>query len=264
MYLFYSSYVQVTVFFLVAVLTYYFSRMIRRLEDQMKTQERLVFLGEVASNIAHELRNPLASISGSIELIVKQLGSQLNEKQRNLMQAVVDESIRVKHLFNGLLDYARVPELHTEEFLIEPFLDQVFLLMRHQEAFNPKVEIKPLYRGKQIKAHGDPEQMKQVLINVITNAFEAMEGGGCLSADAMNGRDEVTISIEDTGTGMDPKTLDLLFVPFKTNKFGGTGLGMAQAKKIVNQHGGRLMVQSKEGRGTKVEIILPKDRKSVV
>ena len=257
-YLFYASYVQVTVFFLVAILTYYFSQKIEQLEGEMKIQERLVVLGEVTSNIAHEIRNPLTSISGSVELISKQLNSQLTEKQRKLMDAIVDESLRINRIFNGLLDYARIPKLQFEEVLVEPFLDQIFLLMKNQEVFNSKVELQTPYRNKRVKINADPEQLKQVLMNIITNAFDSMPSGGFLTVDTSFSRYEAIISVEDTGVGMDSKTLDSLFTPFKTSKANGTGLGMAQVHKIVSQHGGRVFVRSKPGAGTRIDLVLPR------
>ena len=257
-YLFYASYVQVTEFFLVAVLTYYFSQRIEQLEGKMKIQERLVVLGEVTSNIAHEIRNPLTSISGSVELISKQLDSHLTEKQRKLMDAIVDESLRINRIFNGLLDYARIPELQFEEIYAAPFLDQIFLLMKHQEVFNLKVKVQTPYRAKRAKINADPEQMKQVLMNVITNAFDAMPNGGLLTVDTNSDSYETVISIEDTGTGMDSETLNYLFIPFKTTKANGTGLGMAQVHKIMSQHGGKVSIQSKVGVGTRIDLVLPR------
>lgn len=257
-YLFYAGYVQITVFFLVAILTYYFSQKIERLEDKMKIQGRLVVLGEVTSNIAHEIRNPLASISGSVELISKQLNSQLTEKQRKLMDAIVDESLRINQIFNGLLDYARIPKLQLEKVWVEPFLDQIFLLMKHQETFNSKVKIQALYRNKRAKISVDPEQMKQVLMNILTNAFDAMPDGGFLTVNSNSSRYETVISVEDTGIGMEPKTLDSLFTPFNTTKVNGTGLGMAQVHKIISQHGGKVSVRSKPGAGTRIDLVLPK------
>ena len=258
-YLFYASYVRITVFFLVAVLTYFFSQRIRKLEDKMKSQERLVFLGEVVSTIAHEIRNPLASISGAVELILKQVDAKLNEKQKKMMHAVVDESERIKRVFSGLLDYSRLPELRLEEINIAPFLDDIFLLMSHQHSFNSKVNVEALYKNKRkdVKLTVDPEQMKQVFMNLIANAYEAMPGGGRLKVNAKTGAGAVSISFEDNGVGMDRKTLNSLFLPFKTAKPNGTGLGLAQAYKIVSQHGGRLVIQSKKGKGTKAEVILP-------
>ncbi|MBI1978403.1 MAG: hypothetical protein HYS55_06580 [Candidatus Omnitrophica bacterium] len=256
-YVFYASYVQVTVFLLVAVLAYFFSRMIQKLEEKMKVQERLVLLGQVASNIAHEIRNPLTSISGSVELIAKQLNSQLSEKQRKLLNAVVDESSRINRIFNGILDYARLPELRFEKIALEPFLDDVLLLMRHQEAFDSKVQVDAPYRGKSIMIHADPEYLKQVFINLITNAFEAMPDGGVLSVDCHVARQGVVVSIQDTGEGLDREIVKSLFLPFKTTKERGTGLGMAQAYKIVSQHGGKILVHSHKHQGTKVEVIFP-------
>ena len=256
-YLFYSSYVRITIFFLVAILTYYFSRMIQKLEDKMKTQERLVFLGEVASNIAHEIRNPLASISGSVELLAKQLRTDLSEKQQKLMTAVVDESERIKHIFNGLLDYSRVPVLELEGISTEHFLDQIVLLIQHQDGFNSRIKINRRYLGKRFKMKADPEYVKQAVMNVISNAFQAMPQGGELTIDALRIRDEIRISILDTGEGMDRKALKNLFVPFKTTKMGGTGLGLAQTYRIITQHGGRITVESAKGRGTRFDLYLP-------
>lgn len=256
-YLFYASYVQITVFFVVAILAYYFSRVIKRLEAKIKTQERLVFLGEVTSSIAHEIRNPLASISGSVELLARQLQEKLNEKQSNLMNAVVDESERIKRIFNGLLDYARFPELKIEDVDLEQFLDQVLMLMTHQHDFSTKVSLHPLYKNKKIHLKIDPEYMKQVFMNIITNAYQAMPDGGSLTIDVNTKHNEAMISIEDTGVGMDKQVLNLVFVPFKTTKTNGAGLGMAQASKIINQHDGRILIHSKPKKGTRVEIIIP-------
>jgi two-component system sensor histidine kinase PilS (NtrC family) len=258
-YLFYASYVRITVFFLVAVLTYFFSQRIRTLEDQMKTQKRLVFLGEVVSTIAHEIRNPLASISGSIELIHKQIEEKLSEKQKKMMNIVIDESERIKNIFSGLLDYSRVPELSLEEVKMAPFLNEIFLLMSHQPSFNGKVKVDTRFGNKDVKVRVDPEQMKQVFTNLISNAYEAMPEGGRLKVNLKAGPGYVSILFEDNGVGMDRKTLNSLFLPFKTAKLNGTGLGLAQAHKIVTQHGGRLVIRSKKGKGTKAEVILPRN-----
>ncbi len=256
-YLFYASYVQITVFFVVAVLAYFFNRIIKRLEEKIKTQERLVFLGEVTSSIAHEIRNPLASISGSIELLGKQLYDRLNEKQVQLMRAVVDESDRIKRIFSGLLDYARLSDLQLEMVVLEEFLNQVLLLMVHQPDYSQAVNVHRGYEGRNIRLKIDPEAMKQVLMNVITNAYQAMPEGGDLRIDVYRKRSEVVLTVADTGIGMDAKTISQLFAPFKTTKPNGTGLGLAEAQKIVSQHGGRIVVNSQKGKGTRVEIILP-------
>ncbi len=256
-YLFYASYVQVTVFFLVAILTYYFSRMIQRLEQKMKSQERLVFLGEVVSNIAHEIRNPLASISAAVELISKQLSDQLNDKQRKLMSAIVDESLRINRIFSGILNFARTTQIQPEEIVLERFFDEIFLLLQHHDVFKSNIKIKLLYKGKNIKIKADPEQIKEACMNVITNAYEAMEKEGTLTVDCEKNHNYVTISISDSGDGLHPKIMNELFIPFATTKINGTGLGLAQANKIVGQHGGRIEVDSKQGKGTRVQIILP-------
>lgn len=256
-YLFYASYVQVTVFFLVAILTYYFSRIIQRLEHKIKAQERLVYLGEVASNIAHEIRNPLVSISTATEVLAKQLHEQLNEKQKQLMNAVVDESLRISRIFNGILNFARISKFEFEEIDLESFLDEVLLLFQHHEAFNPKVQMRSLYKGKRVKIKADPEQIKEACMNLITNAYEAMPEGGVITLDCQKNRD-VKIIITDSGKGVDPKILSQPFIPFQTTKINGTGLGLAQANKIVCQHGGRIEIKNVTGnKGAQVCISLP-------
>ncbi|OGW85489.1 MAG: hypothetical protein A3C35_05900 [Omnitrophica bacterium RIFCSPHIGHO2_02_FULL_46_11] len=257
-YVFYATYVRITVFYLVAVLTYYFSQMIKQLEGKMKTQERLVFLGEVVSSIAHEIRNPLASISGCAELLKKQLNSKLSDRDQRLMSAIVDESDRINRIFSNLLDYSRLPELQIEEIDVEPYLDQIFMLMQHQKSFKATVKIETLYKGKNIKMRVDPEYLKQVFMNIISNAFEAMANGGCLKVTSSANHAYILIGVEDTGCGMDKKTLKSIFIPFKTTKRDGTGLGLAQAHKIVSQHGGKMEVRSQKGKGTKIEVFLPK------
>ena len=256
-YLFYASYVQITVYFLVAILTFYFSYIIQRLEQKMKTQERLVFLGEVASNIAHEIRNPLASISTGVELISKQLGDQLNERQKKLMNAIIDESFRINRIFAGILNFARINKIQPEEFLLEPFFDEVLLLFQHHDAFKGNIQIKSLYKGKDVRIKADPEQIKEACMNIMTNAYEAMDNGGILTIDCEKNHSFVTLTISDSGRGIHPEIMTELFVPFKTTKINGTGLGMAQAYKIVSQHGGRIDVKSKQGYGTQVQIVLP-------
>ena len=104
----------------------------------------------------------------------------------------------------------------------------------------------------------DPEQMKVVFMNIVTNAFQAMPRGGSLKIDSRSTRDETIISFQDTGSGMDRKMTNNIFLPFKTTKANGTGLGLAQAYKVVSQHGGRFSIKSKKGKGTTVEVILPR------
>ncbi len=258
MYLFYALYVRMTVFFVVAFLSFYFSGMIQKLESRIKTQERLVLLGEVISTIAHEIRNPLASISGSVELIAKKFGGRVSQKESKLLEAMVDESERVKRIFNDLLDYARLPTLKRESIDAESYLEQVLFLLPHQDFFNKKINVVRSYLGKRIAFIADPEYLKQALMNLIGNAYQAMTGAGTLAIDCVETLSEVKIMIRDTGCGMNQKTIQKLFIPFKTTKRGGTGLGLVQANKIVNQHDGQIQVQSKVDEGTLVAVILPK------
>jgi signal transduction histidine kinase len=214
-------------------------------------------LGEVVSSIAHEIRNPLTSISGSVELIEKRIHNKLNRNQIKLMDSVVEESERVKIIFNGLLDYSRVPELCCETVVVEEFLDRILLLLKHQEEFNKHIEVTRRYKGKKIQMTADPEYLQQAMTNIVLNSIQAMPDGGQLDIDCERHIEGVKILTQDTGKGMSKKELQSLFMPFKTTKRNGTGLGMAHAYKVVNQHGGKLTVHSRKHKGTQVELFLP-------
>jgi two-component system sensor histidine kinase AtoS len=187
----------------------------------------------------------------------KQLSDHLNDKQKRLMAAILDESLRINRIFSGILNFAHMSSIRSEEIVLERFFDDVLLLLQHHEAYLPTVKINALYKGKDIKIKADPEQIKEACLNIITNAYEAMKNGGTLTVDCEKNHNYVTISISDSGNGIDPKISNDLFTPFKTTKLSGTGLGLAQANKIVGQHNGRIEVTSKRGKGTRVNIILP-------
>ena len=174
------------------------------------------------------------------------------------MSAVVDESERLNRIFNGLLDYSRPPRLHLEKVSLKPFLDDVLMLMRHQDSYHSGIQMEALYQDKETEVMIDPEYMKQVLMNVMNNAFQAMSAGGVVKTDFHTNRLSVIVSVEDTGGGIDKKVLNSIFVPFKTTKSKGTGLGLAHAYKIVSQHGGQIVIETKKGKGTRIEVHIPK------
>ncbi len=258
LYLFYATYVRITIFFVVAVLTNHLTRMIERLEEKIRIQERLAFLGDITSAIAHEIRNPLAAISGSIEVLSEDLKSLIDDKNQKLMTAVVEESDRLKRIFSRILDYSRLGELKLERQSLNQLLDGVLFLFEQSKEFDSKVTVIKKYQNQRMDADVDSEQMIDVFSNIVRNAMEAMPEGGQLVVEIERLTDEIQILFSDTGQGIKKEVLKNLFLPFKTTKKTGTGLGLAQAQKIVALHGGSIQIKSKAGAGTQVYIRLKK------
>ncbi len=258
LYLFYATYVRITIFFVVAILTNYLAGTIRQLEEKVKLQERLVFLGDTTSQIAHEIRNPLAAIHNSVEVLSEELKTSLSEKNKKLMSAVIDESERLKRIFDKILMYARNEKLEMRPIKIENLLERVLMLFAHSNEFQDRgIQIIKKYTGKSATVCVDEECLVDILSNIIRNAYEAMRKGGDLSVDFSENSNEIELVIADTGEGVKKEVLKNLFVPFKTTKKTGTGLGLAQAHKIITMHGGEIRINSKQGQGTQVFIALP-------
>lgn len=258
LYLFYATYVRVTIFFIVAILSNYMTRLVLNLEERIRIQERLAFLGQITSGIAHEIRNPLAAISTTIEVIQNDIKHLLTPKSERLMSAVIDESERLKQVFSKILDYSRQDELTIKKINLVDLLDQIFILIPNSISHFDKVRLNKRYQSKKIIIEVDAFQIQEAIANVIRNAYEAMPNGGALSIDCVEVKAGVETIISDTGVGIPKDKLKLLFVPFKTTKKMGTGLGLAQSHKIITQHGGKIMVHSVPRKGTEVRIFLPR------
>ena len=258
LYLFYATYVRITMFFIVAILTHYMTRRLLKLEEKVRVQERLVFLGQIASSIAHEIRNPLATISASVEVLSEALSAKLTGDNAKLMSAVVDESDRLRRVFNKLLDYSRHDELQIEQTPIDDLLDRILFLHSNSGLANENVRIKKHYPHRKPVAPLDPFQMQEAFGHVIRNAFDAMPAAGALTISVTEQPRTYEILIADTGKGIGRDVLESLFLPFKTTKKTGTGLGLAEAHKIITQHGGKIEVKSQVGRGTQVKITILK------
>ena len=259
LYLFYAIYVRITIFVVVAVLTNYLTGTILKLEEKIRIQKRLAFLGDVTSSIAHEIRNPLMAISSSVEVLAHDLKDLVKGETRQLMNAVVDESERLKRVFSQMLNYSKIEDLKLQETSVQKLLDHVLLVVSHDKNLSREVTIQKQYPDKQIQIEIDAEQMTDVFSNLIRNAYEAMPTGGKLHIRVRENRNLVEVVIGDTGHGMDKRTLKSLFLPFKTTKSSGTGLGLAQVQKIVALHEGKIHVSSQKGKGTQVTLYLKKE-----
>jgi two-component system sensor histidine kinase PilS (NtrC family) len=224
---------------------------LRSMEGAVRRSERLAGIGRLAANIAHEIRNPLASISGSVEVLRKQPGTDAEARQ--LIDIAVREVDRVNELISGLLDYARPrtedrQRLDLGEMVTE--IAKVFEQERRSAEVRVVVDAEP-----GVAIEGASGQLRQVLWNLLRNAVTAMPGGGRVRLavsrrDRTNGASEAVLSVSDTGIGIPHEDLDHIFEPFFSRRADGTGLGLAITARIVEDHKGSIEVSSEVGKGT--------------
>lgn len=249
--------VRITIFGIVGYLGTYFSRQIYRLEKKLKNQEQLSVLGELTAKIAHEIKNPLTAISGTVELLNQELEPQLSEENKNLMQCVVKETRRLKNILTSILDYTRVNLIQREHFDLAQAIEEVMAVMENSPQKNGRIQVFKTFEKRPLRFYGDVSRIKQMLYNLILNAYEAMPEGGNLVISASHRGNEMAVSILDTGKGIPRDIQPHLFRPFQTTKKSGTGLGLAIVQKIVESHGGTIQLRSELGLGTECIIHLP-------
>lgn len=239
------------------------------LEQSLKQNEKLAAVGQLAAGIAHEIRNPLAGMSASIEMLRSSLPRELvNTEDQKLMEIALREIDRLNQLISEFLDYVKPPQLKQEPVDLPKQISDVVFALRHPE--NPG-KIKSLKGGVKVRtdielkesyspamARGNQEKLKQVIWNLVINAIQAMDKAGTIEIGcAPAGDQRVKFWVVDQGQGMSEKTLSHLYEPFFTTKEKGTGLGLATAYKIVEAMHGEIHVESVLGRGTRFEVILP-------
>ncbi|MDH3197144.1 MAG: ATP-binding protein [Candidatus Krumholzibacteria bacterium] len=224
------------------------------MRERVRKADRLAAVGELAAGIAHELRNPLASISGSIEVLAGEL--ELGGEERRLMELVMRESDRLDHIISDFLEYARLRPPSRARIAIDACLEEVLVLLKNN-AKSEGVNIQFTRRGKLPAVRADDEQMRQVFMNLAVNSCEAMHGGDLEIVAEPVGGDWVRLAFRDTGPGILPEHAARLFEPFFTTKEGGTGLGLALANRIVEAHGGSIEYHRRESGGAEFVIMLP-------
>lgn len=230
---------------------------LRRLEQQHHRTERLATVGHLAAGIAHEIRNPLASISGSIELLKQ--APQASEDDRTLMTIVHREISRLNVLVGDLLDYANPRPPQPADLDAGVLVDETLQVARGDQAF-ASVEL-ACEVDRPLRVHADPAKLRQVVWNLVRNAADAAAAGGKhVTVTARADADGCAITVEDDGPGIAPEAIARIFDPFYTTKSKGTGLGLATCHAIVAEHGGRIDVESEVGKGTKMVVRLPGER----
>jgi two-component system sensor histidine kinase PilS (NtrC family) len=230
---------------------------IRVLEEEMGLQKRMAALGEMAAGMAHELRNPLASISGSVQVLKRDLPS--GSEQGELMEIILKESRRLDQTIRDFLVFAKPGRFTPEQVNLSEILSDSLKLLRNSEEFLPGHRIQTVFHPESIPVVVDGDRMRQVFWNLAKNALKAMPEGGTLTVKALGEMDgQVLVSFSDEGFGMGETEVAKNFQPFHGSFRNGTGLGLAIVYRIVQEHQGRIRIKSRRGAGTEVQILLPK------
>jgi two-component system sensor histidine kinase PilS (NtrC family) len=231
---------------------------VRRLERNARLQQRLAAVGEMAAGIAHEIRNPLASMSGSIQVLRHEL--TLNDEQAQLMDIVLRESERLNETIKSFLAYARPQRFALTRLDVRSVVQDAALLLRNSSEVQAHHTIGVEVPPDPVWCEADENQIRQVIWNLATNGLKAMAQGGRLlltASTAEDGSGATLLTVEDQGRGIPPEALDAIFQPFHSSFDKGTGLGLAIVHRIVTDHIGTVNVSSRVGAGTVVTVRLP-------
>jgi len=245
----------------------------KEMEEQMKRVDKMAAVGVLAAGMAHEIRNPLASLSGSIQMLKSEL--TLNDYQQHLMEITLRESERLNALITDFLLFAHPPQIHKTLYPIGRIINETLDLFIHSPSFHDGIRILRPNGHEEIQVSIDPDQMKQVFWNLIINSAQAISDGGeiriqfgkgnawdgtsLLVSPPLREKEWVKISIIDSGSGIVLEEKDKIFEPFFTTKENGTGLGLSIVHKIIENHNGLIKVESELSRGTIFTVFLPVD-----
>ena len=229
---------------------------LRAAEKELLVRERLSEAGRVSASLAHEIRNPLAAISGSVQVLKKDLG--LNAEQKELMDIVLKESQRVSHSLEQFLDFALPAKQVFSPINLRDIMDETVKILQGGGELDGKVVLEGNYRTSDVPFFGNAGQFRQVFWNLIKNALKAMPDGGRLRLDfPEHGRKDVRIVVADTGRGLSEEDQAHLFEPFYSGFENGRGLGLSIVRKIIDDYDGRIEIRSSAEKGTEVIITLP-------
>ena len=242
-----------------------FNHMLRQLREsreeieilhrtQMSRAEHLATLGELAAGLAHEIRNPLAGIAGVIEIIGRDLPS--TSPARAVVKDVRLEIAQINRIVTDLLEAARPHAPRVCRSNLNTTVEHAVMLAR-QHVLSKPIKIELRQAPDLAEVEHDSDQIHQVVLNLLLNAVQAMESSGTVCVEIGSRDNCASVSVSDTGRGIPPQQLSHIFRPFFTTKGNGTGLGLSLARRIVEEHHGRIEVSSVVGKGSKFEVVLP-------
>jgi two-component system sensor histidine kinase PilS (NtrC family) len=249
-------------FFLVAFLMNYLTGSLKRTKDQLRltqkeleVKKRLAVAGEVSAHLAHEIRNPLAAISGSVQVLKDELG--LNGEQKDLMDIIVRESGRVSRSIEQFLNLASPVKQAFSSIDLSDILEETVVLLQSSGELNGDFRVEGNFKSVHVRYFGNSSQFKQLFWNIIKNSLRAMPDGGTLTIDFNQEKKGIQLRIADTGTGMTEEEKERIFEPFYSGFEGGQGIGMAVVHRIVDDYKGEIKIDSELNKGTEVVITLP-------
>jgi signal transduction histidine kinase len=251
------------VFFLVALLISYLTGKLRKTREELERAQKelevkkgLALAGEISAHLAHEIRNPLAAISGSIQVLRKEIA--LSGEQRDLMNIVVDESDRISKSIEQFLNLASPGKQTFAVVELSQVLKETITLLQRSEELNGTYRVEGNYGASSIYCYGNSNQFKQIFWNLIKNALKAMPDGGTLTIDLnQRKKNEIELKVKDSGKGMAKEDQERLFEPFYSGFKTGKGIGMAVVRRIVDDYNGKILVSSELDKGTEIVILLP-------
>jgi signal transduction histidine kinase len=229
---------------------------IHEAEETVRRADRLAALGQLSAGLAHELRNPLGTIKGSAEMLANTIGEG-NEVAHEMAGFITSEVDRCNALVTRFLQFARPVQLNLEASDLAHVLDRSIALVEREA---PGIAIYRNYAPEIRPFPFDAELMERVFYNLILNAAQASPSGGTITVKTRILDGTAEIAVIDRGSGIDPKQIDTIFNPFFTTKKEGVGLGLAIVSKIVDEHGGKIAVESEPGKGTTFRVFLPMSR----
>jgi two-component system sensor histidine kinase HydH len=222
--------------------------------ERMKRAERIYALAQLSAGLAHEIRTPLASLEGAAALVQRE--TQSEERRREFLDIIQKESRRLNRLLTSFLEFARPRQPDLQRVEVGEVLDSVILLVRHA-GDTSRLELRKQIDPSLPMLECDPEQLKQVLLNLVTNASQAMPHGGTVLLEAHHSGSSINIDVHDQGGGIDEENPERIFDPFFTTKESGTGLGLSVAHQIVSQHAGTMTILRNTSHGVTVRVSLP-------
>jgi signal transduction histidine kinase len=223
---------------------------IQKIQQELLRSEKFATIGRLSASVAHELRNPLASVKNISYYLLKTVAPS-DEKAKHMLEVLSTDVIRANKIVTDLMDYSRIRRPHRVPVKIDDFINKLLDKLLLIDTINVIRQL------ESVEALIDPDRIAQVLINLITNARDAMQRGGTITIAAWSADAALHISVADTGTGMNAETAAHIFEPLFTTKVKGLGLGLAIVKEIIDSHLGQISVTSEPGKGTTFHIILP-------